>query len=326
MAFRVTNIQTTLQFIDQITKQRQDVDRARQEVGTGIKVANPSDDPARAATISQFQSTIQRLDRHKQRIGSSIGLLESQESIVSGAESLVLRAQELAAQGANGVMSTSARAALAEEVFEIRDALVGLANSQYQGRYIYGGAQDDERPFQEDPTGYTVPAAPSEAQKRYVFTTDDGADVTRSVQISDSDTVRITTSGDNVFSNAIAAVEQLGRALAGYNTDPAQTAYTFPDDYDQQTRQIRETIDLLSSARTNDLSPELTSIGSRLNRMTQSRDIIEAISLSTEQARSVVQDVDVFEAATRLSNLQLALEGLLTSGSRINDLTLLNFL
>lgn len=334
---RATNVQSTLDFINQIFVQRAALDKARQRVATGLDVSNASDDPARAATISQFQRTLDRLQQHKQRIASVVGSLQAQEGIVSSAQDILLRSEEIALQGSNGTLSAEARVQLANEVFQLRDSLVGLANSRYQGGYVYGGLDDDDAPF--DAVTYDDPAdANNPASVRYVVDDPDvdlGQDGVRTVRISDSDNITINSPGGQVFSNAISAMERLGRALAGFRTTPEDgstlpdgggAAFDLPDEVEEQNDAIREALSQLRSAREGDLSSERTSLGSRMNRVQQAQEIIDVLALNTEATRSAIQDADIFQAASELATLQVNLQGLLQSGARINSLSLLDFL
>lgn len=97
--------------------------------------------------------------------------------------------------------------------------MVSLANSTYQGRYIYGGTADDQPPYAET-TPYDVPAS-GDATKRYEFQALDGSDMAKEVKLTDDLTLTITTPGNEIFDDAIFALERLARAVAGYQTNPA---------------------------------------------------------------------------------------------------------
>lgn len=334
MISRVTNVQVNNAFVQQIFEQRAALEQARQQVSTGYKVTHPSDDPARAGTITQAQLTSQRVERHIQRVASATGLLETQESALNQGETIMLRIKEIAVAAANESVSAAGRATMAQEVFQLRESLVSIANSQYRGVYIWGGADDNDPPF--DAATYAVPASASDpAHVRYIYDAEAGTDLSRSIQITDTESVQLTTPGDDVWANAISATERLGRALEGYRTDPEDlstlptgtgNAFNLPNEYSQQTVAIRAAIDDIENARSNDITNERTSIGSRINRVQRASTVLGEIKINTETARAAIQDVDVFEAASKFSSLQLSLQGLLASGAQINNLSLLNYL
>ena len=333
---KITTLQATNRFIDQMFQQRAQIQTAQDEVSSGIKIAKPSDDPARSATISTLQNTLSRIARHSQRIDYGVGMLEHQEATLNSANDIIIRIKEIGTQAANETVSSQTRAQMAEEVWRLRDQLVALGNTKYQGSYIYGAADDGVPVFDLHdattiPIGQSVPAT-GDASTRYQWHSGTGALTTRMVQITDDQQVRVNSSGDQIFSRAIGAAEILGRALQGYRTgnvggvpDGTGNAMVFPQDYHDQTSEIIVNIDRIDTAR-NDIIVELNNVGSRLAQLDQAKNILGSIKENTEKVRSSFQDADIFDAASRLQNLQTGLQGLLASGSQINNLSLLNFI
>ena len=342
MVARVSNFQITNSFIEQIFDTRSALLQKQEEITTGYKVFDASDDPGRAGTIHALQSTVQRLNSHKERISFALNMLQTQENVVTEANDILVRAKELATQAANGSCSAEVRAQIADEVYQLRDALASVANTKHQGVYIYGGLSDGDAPFDLDPDPsnlfYDLPNDASRPESTH-WQFDDpavesGQTSTRTINISDTDSIRINTAGNEVFEDALNAMEILGRALKGYRTeldvngdpDGSGTAYTQPADYAEQTEDIGLAIQKLDTARVNHIAVELSSIGARINRLDETTQILDTLKLNTEEARSSIQDTDVFEAATIFNNLQISLQGLLASGTRIEGLSLLNYI
>jgi flagellar hook-associated protein 3 FlgL len=334
MANRVSTAYSNQVFVSQIAERRKSLEIVRQKISSGLEVSLPSDDPGRAGNITQLQSTIQRLDRHKDRITQLQGYLDHQEGVLTNSTDILNRAKEIAAQAANETTSPAVRAQLAGEVFELRDALVEIANTKYLGRYVYGGQRDDTQPYIQSTTPYTVPATVTDpARLRYVLDSVPGRTTTRTVQISDDDTVQVN-SDPTIFSSGISGLERLGRALAGYRSDPedfstlptgAGVQMIFPTDQVLQTNQILQSLDALESSRTG-IQTELSNVGARSNRMSQAIDFIGTIRYNAETSRAGLQDADPIEAASQFQSLQTSLEGVLASGARIGNISLLDFL
>ena len=338
MTYRISDLQMTSTFIDEMMQSKEALEQKRQEIATGYRVLNPSDDPGQAGTIASLQHALQRIDGHEKRISLATSSLQTQETIVTSADDLLTRAKELATQAANGPMSGTNRTEIADEVFALRDELARLANTRAQGSNIYGGKDDSNPPFTLNnaaPFFYTNPpdaspaANPSE-KTHWAFSSSPDATETRSVMVTDTDSVRVTSRADQVFEPAINALEELGRALKGYSTgltggvpDGSGTAYT---DTATQTQDIEHAIDAIDDAKVNHLDVELSSIGARTNQLDQTNSILESLKTTTEEARSSLQDTDMISAASEFTNLQTALQGLLAAGSRINNLSLLNYL
>ncbi len=331
---RTTNLQTANAFAATILRQQVELERVRQEISTGLKVVNPSDDPGRAGTVAGFLADLQSLDRYKQRMGLVTNILNQQESTLDSAEIVLERARELANQSASETVGAEQRGLIAEEIFKLRDTLVGLANTKVNGQYIYGGGDGANPPFIADDYDFPVDTG-DPAHVRYVFDDNPGRSLTRSAQLSESTSITITSPGDQVFENAISSLERLGRALSGYRTDPEDWSttptgtgnpFTFPDDYTAQTAAIRAAIDPLEAARNGDIVGERTRVGSSSARVEQELNINAQVKLNVEQLRATVQDTDIVEAASRFASLQTSLEGSLQTGVTINQLSLLDFI
>ena len=354
MTIRTTDVHATEMFIEKIFLQKDTLNNIRNQVSSGIKIASASDDPGRAGTITELQATEDRLTRHKERITVAESVLGVQSTVLDQVQDIILRAREIGEQAANGTVPYEVRNALSEEVFQLREQMIGVVNTRFKGSYLYSGTDDDDAPYGVAATGYTNPGVASNelAGIRYIFDGDrDVADLdfaqeraalqtARTINITDTDSVRINSDGGDIFRKAIYGLEKLGRALAGYRTDAAPspmdpatdipngagTAYTQPGDFYEQTQDILDSMDILEDASVNSVEIERTSVGSRLARLSEAYSILDVILLDTQKARSGIQDVDMLEAASRLSSMEVSLQALLTSGARINNLSLLNFI
>ena len=324
---RVTESTMARAVLTSILNNKEDVAKYGEEVSTGIKVTYPGDSNM-SGTISSYQETLRRVEGYNQRITTAQSFLNYQDEILAETGQVLVRAKEIATQGANEVHSPQSRPLLAEEVFQLRDHLVSLANSVYQGKYVYGGAADDQAPFGLSGTPYTVPAS-GPASEMYIFGTAPGITTTRSVNITDNLAVTVNTPGDQVFADAIRALEHLGRALSGYttNTPPTpDTAYTLPDQLNQQTQDVASCIDEVQDVMTNDINTERASVAGRLRRLDTAVSVLNTTKSEGQTMISHLQDADISESASALSLAQTALQASYTVTSRVINLTILDFL
>jgi len=230
---RIAENQIARSILTDIMNNRVRVAQYSEEVSSGKKVIEPGDSK-QAGTIAQFQDSFKKIEGYKSRVATSQAFISYQEDILAQANTLLVRAQEIGAQGANETNSETERAQLAQEVFEIREHMVSLANSQYMGRYVYAGAADDNPAYSRN-TDYVEPATGGLSAYRYTFSANDGSTTQRTVQVTQDLSVTVNTPGSQVFDGAIQGLERLGRALYGYRTEPATgtpdgtgTAFTFP--------------------------------------------------------------------------------------------------
>lgn len=330
---RITEGSTVRQTLRSIQEQRRDIDRIGADISSGIKVRAPGDSN-QAGTIATFRSTLDRFEGYKNRLVAVESFLVFQDDAIKNVQEVINRAQEIATQAANETNGPTIRAQMAEEVWQIRENLIQLANSTYQGRYVFHGGQDDTPPYGESITPYTNPAS-GEANRRFVYseTSALGSATVRTVKISDDLSIAVNTAGNAIFDQAVASVERLGRALAGFRTTPLEGGtpdgggdpYGPPNAVRDQTIDIRTALDGLSTAR-DQLQIERVSLGGKLRRVETAQSLLNLNKTSAAEALDKLQSTDVAEAATQLSLAQNALQASLTVSSRVLNLSILDYL
>jgi len=125
----------------------------QRQVSTGIKVAQPSDDPsATATTISEkaahasYEQYIQAGDSAESRLSVADTLLSDIIDKLSAARTAILSAQgseTTDAQRENG----------AQELASLRDAILEDLTTSFRGTYVFGGAAGTTRPYSKDNAG-----------------------------------------------------------------------------------------------------------------------------------------------------------------------------
>lgn len=330
MTFRVTDAQSARGLLTSVQRQRNLIDKLGQDITTGYKVREPGDS-SQAATIAQFQQTLERYTGYKNRVAAVQSYLVFQDDALKDVNEILTRARELATQGSNEPNGSEVRQEMAAEVWQLRDHLISLANTKYQGKYVFNGTVDNQVPF--TPVTYTQPATGS-ASQRYVYDigSNPGTDQTKSVQVSDDLSIVINTPGDGIFEDAIGALERLGRALEGYRTTPPTglpdgggTPYVFPDDLEEQTQAIQGTIDLIDAAN-NAIEIERVDLGGRMRRVETAEALMKLHETTALEALGKLQFTDMAEAATELTQAQAALEASLTVSARILNQSILDFI
>jgi flagellar hook-associated protein 3 FlgL len=326
---RISETSTINSLITMLARNRIQVDKYSQQLASGVKVSEPGDSTS-SGTISALKGVLDRIESYKRGVTTAQGMLAFQDDVLGQAGDVLVRAKEVAAQGANETMDSVQRAALAEEVFQLRDQMVSLANSTYQGMHIYSGAASDVAPYG---TPATYDNGSGAGLSRYVYTTNAGSGTVKSIAVGDNLTVDINTAGNQVFDNAIQGLERLGRALQGYRTEPdtgapdgSGTAYSMPADYQEQTQDIKKAMDLLDQARQTDIEPERVSVGGRMKRVEIAQSLLEMNSTNSKEELSKMQDADIADAATRLQLAQTALEASMSVTVRALDLSILKYI
>lgn len=122
--------------------------RSGEQMSSGKRVINASDDPvaaAQAVVLSQAQAQNSQYDMARdfatQRVSLEGSVLDHVATVISSAQSTLIQAN-------TGVLTDSDRASLATALQGQRDQLMNLANTaDGNGRYIFGGFKTDNPPF-----------------------------------------------------------------------------------------------------------------------------------------------------------------------------------
>ncbi|HET9029742.1 MAG TPA: flagellar hook-associated protein FlgL [Candidatus Aquilonibacter sp.] len=110
-----------------------------QQLSTGKSLNAPSDDPT---VIAQDLSV--RADNTVQtQLGKNFTDLQNELTTVDGAlsnlTSVLQQARNLAVQGASDTINSSQRGDIATQIDQLLSEAIGFANTQYNGKYVFGG-------------------------------------------------------------------------------------------------------------------------------------------------------------------------------------------
>lgn len=332
---RVSQTSIIAKMMIDMQRTRGEINEYSQEISTGYKASKPGD-TKHAATIAQLRDNLVRIEEHSARATNVLSYLQLQEEVLGEANDVMIRAQELAQQGANETLSESERQLLADEVFQLRDHLVQLANTQFNGRYIYSGAADNAPAFSLDGANAFTSPATGDATDFYAYNSNSGSADVRNVRITDELTVQVNTSGDALFGGGIRALTQLGRSLEGYDTvytgnppvpDQAlSVAYNFPADYTAQSQDIQNVLDTIDSERTTQMVPERTNVAARMRRVQTAASLLEISETSAKEVLSNLQEADLFQSATELTQAQTTLQASLSVTTQLLQQSILNYI
>ena len=186
---RMSTVQIFNQGVNNLLDRQADVTKTQEQLASGKRIMNASEDPAGTARTLDVTSQLARIDayqRNTDAVQSSLGL---EESALGSVVNDLQRARELTIQANNATMSASDKKSVAVELASIFDSLVAAANTQdASGAYIFAGYQSDAQPFSKTSTGAT-------------YNGDDGQ---RFMQVSADVQIASSNAGSEVFMSATA--------------------------------------------------------------------------------------------------------------------------
>jgi flagellar hook-associated protein 3 FlgL len=289
---RVTNAQIRETMLRHVSKAQNRYLQLEEQSASGRRVVRPADDPTATAMTRRLDAALSELKSFEPCSRQVNSRLETADAALGGVFEQLVRLQELAVEMTNGTVSTLDRQAASEEVEQLRDTMIGLANTKLEDEFIFGGLATDAAPFQFDGTYVGDPNVPE-------------------VEISPGVRVAAAPNGAEAFTTAggidvFAVAANVRDALVAGDADAVQALL---DDVDQAQTQIR-----ISRSR----------LGPIVSRVSAADEVRANLSLQLTAKRSDTVDVDLTETLSNLTLSSQSLEAALTVTARSLSLSLLD--
>jgi len=299
---RIGTLQMFRQGLSSILNQQTQLARTQNQLSTGKRIVNPSDDPTGAAQLVGLSQSSKITEQFQRNILAIRSRLELEDTALASAGDALQRVRELTVAGLNDTNSAEARVAIAQEVRQLMDEVMGLGNRKDgTGNYLFSGYQVQTSPFSE-----TAPGV-------FAYNGDSGQ---RVIQVGPDRRVADGDAGQAVFldiADGSGGFEDIFTTLETLATDLEANA---PDG--ASLAQLDRAMDHLLEFR--------ALVGARLNAVDSQQNINEALLLQLETTRSNIEDLDYAEAASRLSQESVTLQAAQQAFVRVQNLNLFNFL
>lgn len=190
--------------VSAINRQTSDLFHNQQQLATGRRVLSPADDPVASASALVVNQALDMNGMYGKANGRSMELLGYAEGQLQSASDLMLSVRTLAVQaGNNTALNDNDRQAIAQQLRASFDQLMGIANARdANGQFIFSGYMGDTQPF----------SGTVDSGVRYF-----GDDGQRMLQVSPSQQVAVSQSGNNVFNRVPSGNGQLTTAYGPNN-------------------------------------------------------------------------------------------------------------
>ncbi len=283
--------------LEALNQSQLETQQAMLEISSGRSVNQPSDNPTAAALLVENNDQATFNSGYLQSIGTVQGQLSTADSTLSSVVTALQRAISLGVEGANGTLSDSDRASIANELQGIQSQLVSLANASYEGRYVFAGTNTNTPPFVVD---NTVPSGVS-----YVGNTD-----VNQVSIGNGNKLTVNQPGSQLFSapgsDVFLAINNLIQSL-------------------QSNTGIGDAVTSLGAANSY-LSAQRVFYGNAANQAQSQSTYLNAAKLQIAQQQNTLGGADLAAAATNLARSQIDTQATLATISKLTENNLFSYL
>ena len=260
------------------------------QLSSGKRIQVPSDDPSATASAMTYRSQqaadeqyLRNVDQVSARLGVTDDTLTSLSDRLRDVRQLMVQAQ-------SGAISNEARTALSAQASAVRDEVVGLFNTTYLDRPVFGG---------------TVPGQQAVDPATGAYVGNDAPIVSR---ISHDATIRVDVKGTDVGADTTPAL--LDRIVTDLASPSGVPAADFTD-LDAEMSKVLQT---------------LGDVGARSARVETTKTNVQSHSLDLKSRISENEDVDLPATIMNLQAQQVGYQSALGASAKILQTSLLDFL
>jgi flagellar hook-associated protein 3 FlgL len=150
---RVANMVPDMEY--NLNQSQQALAVALQQVTTGLRVNQPSDDPGASATVTISLASSATVDQYTKNISTVNSQMQTADSALSTMVTSLNAAITLGTTGVSDSLSTANKQAIATEVEGVMNTVVSEANTSFQGVYLFAGSASTTPPVVQASTIYT---------------------------------------------------------------------------------------------------------------------------------------------------------------------------
>lgn len=302
---RLTNNMVIRNFMHNVENAAGKINKYQTQIQTGKIFKYASDSPITAAKSIRYKSKISELEQNQKNISDAKELLKVSESALDSYNDILQRISELSVDAANGTRGQEEREAIAVEINQLKEEIVSIANTKYNGRYIFSGYKT-ETPLMSDDGTYNVEVITDGVDKEAI-----------NYSIGFGSTLQVNTLGPDIFGGKGEKGETAGIIA---NIDNLLAAMKNGD-----SSEITKAGALIE----NDLQiclDAMADIGGRMNRLDLTKNRVETSLANIEESLSINEDVDYAEAATNLASSKTVYESALAAGAKTLSISLMDYI
>ncbi|MDF9840136.1 MULTISPECIES: flagellar hook-associated protein FlgL [unclassified Paenibacillus] len=302
---RVTSNMMNSQLLLNLNRNARTMNDTQLQLSTGRKINKPSDDPVGITYSLRYRAEISSNEQYTKNVDSSLSWLDYNDTVLGQAGEVVQRLRELTVQAATGSNPQSALDSINEEVMQLKEQLVDIANSKLNGKYIFNGEQYDVKPYDfvkgADGTFDTTKAVTTDpGQIQYVV----GEGVQLPISLSGNDVFGYSSDADNIFT----VINNISSALKSGNITGVS----------DQLANVDTRIEKFLTARSE--------IGAKTNRVELMQERLSDLNTNLTELQAKTEDASYEELIMNSKIQENIYNASLSVGAKIISTTLVDFI
>lgn len=321
---RVTNSMLSKSFLRDLNRNQSNLKKINSQLASGKEISRPSDDPYKVARSMQLNSDIKAATQYNENIKDTTNWLDTTDTALQQLENSFQRIRELMVSGGNAAYGSDEKKAIKDEINEKVNEIAQILNTNFDGKYIFGGTKVNSKPVAVQADGTT-------GNNKLYYSSSDGtiiADPSTSnememlasgliVEISQGVTMKYNVSSTEIL--------EFGEGANKVNVMNLLTDITNSLDSEDSSEVTGNLLSQMDSTISN-LLKIMSEVGAKQNRMEAAATQNEDQILNLKDVLSKTEDIDFAEKTIEATVAQTVYMASLQVSARIIQPTLLDFL
>lgn len=271
--------------------------KAQQEVATGRRINTVSDDPLGASQAIGEHATMATIDAYTATSNSASAKLSATDNVLAGIVDKLSSAIVTGTSARGSTVDQTARDSAAAAIRGLRDSLVTDFNTTFNGTHLFSGTAVDQPPY---------------AQVDGTWTYQGNSDTTQ-VEVQHGQLVSTTVNGQAVAqgsdtTDVFTTLDQLADAIESGDDDAITNGLSALDRAFDRTLQAQGRL------------------GAAENTVDDATSRLQALRQAADTRRSTLEDANLAESATKMSQASTAYQAALGAVSSAERQSLLDYL
>ncbi|UKS26134.1 flagellar hook-associated protein FlgL [Paenibacillus sp. HWE-109] len=297
MTTRVTQGMMNNQLLRNVNANLLRMNENQNQLSTGRKINKASDDPVGISFSLRYRSEGSANEQYKTNADTAVSWLDYTDTTLNQATTVMQRVRELTIAAANGTNSQAALDATKKEIDQLKEQMITIGNSQFNGKYVFNGQLTDKQPY-----SLTFPEADIVDQGEIKF--DIGVGVRVPANVTGDKIFGSPGDSDNIFR----VLKDLSAALGSGNQPAIGAIVGRLDSRNEAFLQAR------------------ADVGARQNRIELAQARLEDISMNLQTLQAKAEDADIPGVITNLKTDENVYNASLSVGAKIISTSLVDFL
>jgi len=218
---RISDAMITKNYLSTINETKKKISKLNEQISTQTKIHNPSDSPQGIAKLLSLNKKINDAETYINNVQEAKTFIEEAINGMESIQSQITEAATILTQAKDATKSETLNT-FADKIDSILDSVLSSANSEFGGKYVFGGTDFRNNPYGLDGSGNFVSQLINDASG------------SQKIKITSTTCQKINISGTEVFGTIVSQSGNIDSATAigGAVADTTTIYDSFGNEYD----------------------------------------------------------------------------------------------